>query len=159
GPAATPSPPPKDGTASRPTTARPVSWNMACCSCSHRGDSKAGKVQARGERREWRTVAHLNKRDADEALALALGSGGTLRAAAAPAGIDERTAERRYADPDFRHRVKQIAGTMIDRISAGLRRLPDSMGIRCDLSEPPAAAVVRRPPSGQEAPSTHGTNG
>jgi hypothetical protein len=50
-------------------------------------------------------MAHRGRRNADEALALALASGQTLRDAAAAAAISERTAARRWADPGFRRRV------------------------------------------------------
>jgi hypothetical protein len=71
-------------------------------------------------------VAHRGRRNADEALATLLAAGRTLRDAAAAAGIAERTAARRWADPEFRTRVGQLrsdmvaaaAGTMADGMSS-----------------------------------------
>jgi hypothetical protein len=64
-------------------------------------------------------VAHTGRRNADEALALAMASGQTLRKAAAAAGVSERTAARRVADPTFRRRISELRGEMVHR-SLGL---------------------------------------
>ncbi len=48
--------------------------------------------------RKGQTVAHRGRRNADDALALALATGQTLRDAAQTAGIGERPASRRWAD-------------------------------------------------------------
>jgi hypothetical protein len=69
-------------------------------------------------------VAHRGRRNADEALALALASGQTLRDAAAATGVAERTATRRWADPAFRQRVVELRGGMVNR-AAG--RMADGM--------------------------------
>ena len=69
-------------------------------------------------------MAHRGRRNADEALALALATGQTLRAAAAATGISERTATRRWADPDFRRRVSEARAGMVQR---ALGRLADGM--------------------------------
>jgi hypothetical protein len=60
-------------------------------------------------------MAGSGRRNADEALALALAGGQTLRAAAAAAKVAERTATRRMADPAFRQRVAELRGDMVQR--------------------------------------------
>jgi hypothetical protein len=60
-------------------------------------------------------VAHRGRRNADEALAVALASGQTLRDAAGTAGVSERTATRRWADPVFRRRVAELRGELVGR--------------------------------------------
>jgi hypothetical protein len=75
-------------------------------------------------------VAHRGRRNADEALALALAGGQTLRAAAAAAGIGERTATRRWADPAFRRRVSELRGDMVQR---SLGRMADGMSDAADM--------------------------
>jgi HEAT repeat protein len=74
-------------------------------------------------------VAHRGRRNADEALALALATGQTLRAAAEATGIGERTATRRWADPAFRHRVAELRGEMVQR---ALGCMADGMGEAAD---------------------------
>ncbi len=69
-------------------------------------------------------MAHRGRRNADEALALAVASGQTLRDAAAAANLGERTAARRWADPDFRRRVNVLRGEMVQR---SLGRMADGM--------------------------------
>jgi hypothetical protein len=69
-------------------------------------------------------VAHRGRRSADEALALALASGQTLRAAAEAAGVAERTAARRQADPAFRRRVAALRAELVER---ALGKLADGM--------------------------------
>lgn len=60
-------------------------------------------------------MAHRGRQNADDALALELATGKTLRDAAAAVGIAERTATRRWADPDFRRLVSRHRGEMIGR--------------------------------------------
>ncbi len=79
---------------------------------------------------EGQTVAHRGRRNADEALALALATGQTLRAAADLAGIGERTAARRWADRAFRGRVSALQWEMVRR-SVG--RMADGMTEAADV--------------------------
>lgn len=65
-------------------------------------------------------MAHRGRRNADDALALELAAGKTLRDAAAAAGIGERTATRRWADPDFRRAVSRVRGDMLGRAAGEL---------------------------------------
>ena len=65
-------------------------------------------------------MAHRGRRNADEALALGLATGQTLRAAAAAAGVAERTATRRWADPAFRRRVSELRGELVAQALGGV---------------------------------------
>jgi hypothetical protein len=44
-----------------------------------------------------------------------LAAGQTLRNAAAAAGVGERTASRRWADPEFRRRLERLRADMLER--------------------------------------------
>src|SRR4051794_16178783 len=63
-------------------------------------------------------------RKGDDALALALASGKTLRDAAKCAHVSERTASRRWADPAFRRRVTKLRAEMV---SQAMGRMVDWM--------------------------------
>jgi HEAT repeat protein len=69
-------------------------------------------------------MAENGRRKGDAAFVLALAAGQTARDAAQAAGIGERTAARRMADPAFRTRVSQLRGEMVTR---ALGRLADGM--------------------------------
>jgi hypothetical protein len=88
-------------------------------------------------------VAHRGRRNADEALALAVASGQTLRDAAAAAGIGERTATRRWADPAFRRRVGELRREMIGR---ALGRMAEGMA---DAAAKLRALLTAAPPAVQ----------
>jgi hypothetical protein len=60
-------------------------------------------------------MAGNGRQNADDAFALELAAGKTLRDAATAAGIGERTATRRWADPEFRLKVSRLRGEMIGR--------------------------------------------
>jgi hypothetical protein len=75
-------------------------------------------------------MAHRGRKNADDTLALALATGQTLRDAAAAAGVGERTATRRWADPAFRRRVADLRGDMVQR---SLGRLSDGMAEAADV--------------------------
>jgi hypothetical protein len=75
-------------------------------------------------------MAENGRRKRDDALALALASGQTLRAAAAAAGIAERTAARRWADPAFRDRVTELRAEMVSRASG---KMGDAMAEAADV--------------------------
>lgn len=87
-----------------------------------------GTAQERGAKGQ--TVAHRGRRNADEALALAVATGQTLRDAAQQVGIGERTASRRWADPGFRRRVSELRGDMVQR---SLGRMADGMAEAADV--------------------------
>ncbi len=69
-------------------------------------------------------MAEIGRRRGDAALLLALAAGQTVRDAARSAGIGERTATRRVADPDFRRRVTELRADMVGR---ALGRMADGM--------------------------------
>jgi hypothetical protein len=75
-------------------------------------------------------VAHRGRRNADELLAAELAAGKTVRDAATTAGVAERTAFRRLADPDFTQRVATLRDDMV-RTAAG--RLADGMAAAADV--------------------------
>ena len=56
----------------------------------------------------------------NEALLIALACGSTVEAAAAKAGLGERTVYRRLEDPDFRDQLQEFRGKMVERASAML---------------------------------------
>jgi hypothetical protein len=60
---------------------------------------------------------------------VAVATGNTLRDAALAVGIGERTAARRWADPDFRRRVSELRGEMVGR---ALGRMADGMNDAAD---------------------------
>jgi hypothetical protein len=66
----------------------------------------------------------------NDRLAAALAACLSVRAAAAAAGLSERNAHRRSADPEFRRRVDAIRGAMVDS-AAG--RLADGMTQAADV--------------------------
>jgi hypothetical protein len=53
------------------------------------------------------------KRNCDEGLVVALAGGASVSAAAAHAGVSDRTARRRLADPAFRTRVDEARGELV----------------------------------------------
>src|SRR5205809_210995 len=75
-------------------------------------------------------MAGCGRRNADEQLALALATGATLRDAAVAAGVAERTARRRWADPDFRRRVAELRSELVQRSAA---RMADAMTEAADV--------------------------
>jgi HEAT repeat protein len=83
------------------------------------------RVERRGQ-----AVAHRGRRNADEALALAVASGQSLRDAAGAVGVSERTAARRWADADFRRRVSALRGDMVQRC---VGRMADGMAEAADV--------------------------
>ena len=58
-------------------------------------------------------VVRIRQVRPDDALALELAAGQTLRDAAAAVGIGERTASRRWSDPDFRKRVDGLMASTL----------------------------------------------
>jgi HEAT repeat protein len=60
-------------------------------------------------------MAENGRRKGEAALLVALAAGHTVRDAARLAGIGERTATRRMADPDFRRRLMEARSGMIQR--------------------------------------------
>lgn len=75
-------------------------------------------------------MADNGRRKRDDALAVALAAGQTLRDAAAAAGIGERTATRRWADVEFRRRVSDLRGEAVGR---AVGKLADGMSEAGDV--------------------------
>src|SRR5262249_50332884 len=77
--------------------------------------------------------------------ALALASGATVRDAAAAAGIGERTATRRWADPVFRLRVSGLRAEMVarslGRMADGMSEAADVLRALLDAGTPPAVRL------------------
>jgi hypothetical protein len=65
-----------------------------------------------------------------DALALALAAGDSIADAAAKAGMSERTARRRLADPSLRQHIEKLRAAMIER---ALGRMADSMTEAADV--------------------------
>jgi hypothetical protein len=74
-------------------------------------------------------VAHRGRSNADEVLAAAIAAGQSHRAAAATAGVSERTTHRRLKDPAFRARVIELRVAMTAK---ALGRLTDGMSAASD---------------------------
>ena len=69
-------------------------------------------------------MAEIGRRKGDDALLLALAAGKTVREAARAAGVGERSATRRLADPAFRRRVAELRADMVSR---ALGKMADGM--------------------------------
>jgi hypothetical protein len=74
-------------------------------------------------------MAHRRRRNADEALAVAIASGQTLLDAARSADVEERTAAQRWADASFRRRVAALRSEMV---ACSLGRMADGMAEAAD---------------------------
>ena len=74
-------------------------------------------------------MAENGRLKGDQALILAMAEGRTVREAANTAGLGERTATRRLADPDFRRRVAESRAEMVAR---ALGKLADGMAEAAD---------------------------
>jgi hypothetical protein len=89
-------------------------------------------------------VAHRGRKNADEALVLALACGATVEQAALKAGISARTAHRRLADPAFAGRVQAARGDMTQRASGLLTAaLVESIRVLLELQRPTNPPSVR----------------
>jgi hypothetical protein len=75
-------------------------------------------------------VAGRGRHSADNALAVELAAGKTVRDAATTAGVAERTAHRRLNDPAFRARVSELRRSMA---TAAAGRLADGMAAAADV--------------------------
>ena len=90
-------------------------------------------------------MAHNGRKNADEALALALATGQTLRDAAAASSVAERRAFRRMADPVFRRRVGELRGEMVGRavgrLADGSTEAVAALRKLLDAGTPPAVRL------------------
>jgi hypothetical protein len=74
-------------------------------------------------------MADFGRRKRDDALAMALASGQTIRDAARVSGVSERTVTRRLSEPVFRARVSELRSGMI---AQALGRMADGMADAAD---------------------------
>src|SRR5262249_23194210 len=95
-----------------------------CC----RGSERIGSVIA-GRLVSWLSMADNGRRKREDALAVALAAGQTLRDAATAAGISDRTATRRWADPAFRRRVAELRAAAVERATG---KMADSVAEAAD---------------------------
>ena len=65
-------------------------------------------------------MAAGGRKNADDVLMLNLARGATVENAAQNAGVSERTAYRRQADPEFCQRLKKTRADMVERTAAAL---------------------------------------
>jgi hypothetical protein len=90
----------------------------------------------------------VGRHSADESLALALSTGQTIIDAARAAGVSERTARRRIADPDFRRRVADLRGEVIaqaaSRLAAAMTHAADRLVQLVDSPDPRAALAAAK---------------
>jgi hypothetical protein len=77
-------------------------------------------------------VAESGRKNANEALLLALASGLSVPAAAERAGVSERTAYRRLDDPAFRRRIAETRSALfteaVGRLAALAGKAADALG-------------------------------
>jgi hypothetical protein len=64
--------------------------------------------------------ANSGRKNADDALVLALACGATIESAASKAGVCARTAHRRLKDPEFVKRLDDLRADMLKRATAML---------------------------------------
>jgi hypothetical protein len=76
-------------------------------------------------------MAENGRQKGDAALVLALAAGQTARDAARSAGVGERTATRRLADPAFRRRVEALRADLVrqaaGRLVEGMTQAADTL--------------------------------
>ena len=89
-------------------------------------------------------MARSERRKRDDDLLRALACGATVESAARKAGISERSAYRRIADPAFKLRVKQERAAIIERACGMLTAAtPESIKTLLSLQGEAAPAAVR----------------
>jgi hypothetical protein len=86
--------------------------------------TKIARTTEDGDKPKARKGAVVPVAKGDEAMIAMLAIGGTLAKAADVAGVSERTASRRWADPAFRERVRQ---RRLESVSRSIGVVTDSM--------------------------------
>jgi hypothetical protein len=93
-------------------------------------------------------VTTLGRHGADESLALALARGQTLTEAACAAGVSERTAHRRWAEPAFRRRVSDLRGEVValaaSRLATAMARAADRLAELVESTDPRVALMAAK---------------
>jgi AcrR family transcriptional regulator len=84
------------------------------------------------------------RRNADQALLVALACGATVEAAARNAGVSQATVYRRLQDPEFQKRVQQVRSDMVQR-TAGMLTAASMEAVKTllELQKTPVPAAVR----------------
>jgi hypothetical protein len=84
------------------------------------------------------------RKDADEALLMALACGASVENAARQAGVSRRTAQRRLADANFCRRITEFQTDMVKRASGMLTAAAlESVKTLLTLQAPPHPPAVR----------------
>src|SRR5262249_21143419 len=78
---------------------------------------------------EWPTMAGIGRRKGDTGLLLGLAQSQTGPDAARAAGIGERTATRRLADPDYDRRILELRSQMLQ---GAMGKVADAMSAAAD---------------------------
>jgi hypothetical protein len=78
----------------------------------------------------WQTLAENGRQKRHDALVLALAAGRAVRSAAASAGVSERTAFRRLADPAFRRQVHEARAALVQQ---AVGKLAEGMAEAADV--------------------------
>jgi hypothetical protein len=86
------------------------------------------------DRRRLAVAGH--RRDIDDLLAAELARGKTLQDAAESVGCGERTARRRWAEPEFKAKVAAIRAELIDRTSGTLAENLNLLPTHCGNCSP-----------------------
>src|SRR5262245_33483921 len=91
-------------------------------------------------------MARTRQKVGDQVLLQALACGGTVQNAACKAGVSERTAYRRLADPEFCKQLQQLRLEMVQRTAAmltgaGMSSVKTLVDLQQDVAAPPG---VRR---------------
>src|SRR6516165_2675490 len=91
-------------------------------------------------------MARTQRKQADRALLQALACGATVESAARKAGVGERTAYRRLADPTFAEQLRRLRADMVERTAglltgAGMGSVKTLVDLQNDVAVPPG---VRR---------------
>jgi hypothetical protein len=90
-------------------------------------------------------MSHQGRRNADDAVLMALACGSTVENAAAKVGVNPRTIHRRLKTPAFRVRLKKLKSEMIQRTgsmltAAGLESVKTLLSLQ-EKAVPPATRL------------------
>jgi hypothetical protein len=89
-------------------------------------------------------MPHGGRKNADDAVLLALACGATAENAAKKAGVGIRTVNRRLADPNFKKRLTEIRADILKRATGVLTAATmEAVKTLMDLQKPATPAAVR----------------
>jgi hypothetical protein len=84
------------------------------------------------------------KRVLDDRLMLALACGATVEAAARQAGVSEKTAYRRLAEPEFKKKLRAVRADIVQRTAGALTAAAtESVRTLLELQKSPSPPAVR----------------